>query len=61
MLLVNASHLIIDDLGQWHSIAYSPRKMIRKLDIKNDSETHYKIQYKTHNSELLAIIEAFKT
>ena len=38
------------DLGQWHPVAFFSRKMI-------SAET----QYKTHNGELLAIIEAFKT
>ena len=38
------------DFGQWHSVAYFFRKMIL-------AET----RYKTHNAELLAIVEAFKT
>ena len=38
------------DLGQWHPIVIFSRKII-------PAET----QYKTHNGELLAIIEAFKT
>ena len=38
------------DLNQWHPVAYFSRKMI-------PAET----RYKTHNAELLAIIEAFKT
>ena len=38
------------DFGQWHPIAYFFRKMISA-----------EIWYKTHNTELLAIIEAFKT
>ena len=38
------------DFGQWHPIAYFSRKMI-------PVET----RYKTHNAELLAIVEAFKT
>ena len=38
------------DFGQWHLVAYFFRKMI-------PAET----RYKTHNTELLAIIEAFKT
>ena len=38
------------DFGQWHPVAYFFRKMI-------PVET----QYKTHNIELLAIVEAFKT
>lgn len=40
----------INDLGRWHPIAYFLRKMIP-----------VKIQYKTYNSKLLAIIEVFKT
>ena len=36
--------------NQWHPIAYFSRKMI-------SVET----QYKTHNAELLASVEAFKT
>ena len=39
-----------DDLGQWHPVAFFSRKMI-------PAETWYK----THNGELLAIVEAFKT
>ena len=38
------------DLGQWHLMAYYSRKMILA-----------KTRYKTHNSQLLAIVEAFKT
>ena len=38
------------DFGQWHPVAYFFSKMIL-------AET----QYKTHNAELLAIVEAFKT
>ena len=38
------------DLGQWHPVAFFLRKMI-------PAET----QYETHNSEFLAIVEAFKT
>ena len=38
------------DLGQWHPIAFFSRKMI-------PVET----RYKTHDDELLAIVEAFKT
>ena len=38
------------DLGQWYPVAFFSRKMI-------PTET----RYKTHNGELLAIIEAFKT
>ena len=39
-----------DDLGQWHPIAFFSRKII-------PVET----RYKTHDGELLAIVEAFKT
>ena len=38
------------DLSQWHLVAFISRKMILA-----------KTQYKTHNSKLLAIVEAFKT
>ena len=38
------------DLGQWHPIAFFSRKMI-------PAET----RYETHDGELLAIVEAFKT
>ena len=38
------------DFGQWHPVAYFFRKMI-------PTET----QYKTHDAQLLAIVEAFKT
>ena len=38
------------DLGRWHSVAYYSQKMIL-------AET----RYETHNGELLAIVEAFKT
>ena len=38
------------DLGQWHPVAFFSRKMI-------PVET----RYKTHDGELLAIVEAFKT
>ncbi len=44
------SQLALDDLGQWHPVAFFSRKMI-------PVET----QYETHNGELLAILEAFKT
>ena len=44
------SKLILDDLGQWHLVAYYLQKMIPA-----------KTKYETHNSELLAIVEAFKT
>ena len=37
------------DLGQWHSVAIFSKKMIPA-----------EIQYKTHNSELLAIVKALK-
>ena len=36
--------------GQWHPVAFFSRKMILT-----------KTRYKTHDGELLAIIEAFKT
>ncbi len=38
------------EIGQWHPVAYFSRKMI-------PAET----RYKTHDGELLAIVEAFKT
>ena len=38
------------DLSQWHPVAFFFRKMIPA-----------KTQYKTHDGELLAIVEAFKT
>ena len=38
------------DLGQWHLVAFFSSKMIP-----------VKTQYKTHNGELLAIVEVFKT
>ena len=38
------------DLGQWHPVAFFSRKMI-------PAET----RYETHDGELLAIVEAFKT
>ena len=44
------SQLILDDLGEWHPIAFFFRKMIL-------AET----RYKTYDNELLAIIEVFKT
>ncbi len=44
------SWLTSDDLYQWHLIAFFSRKRI-------PAETWYK----THNKELLAIVEAFKT
>ncbi len=44
------SQLTLDDLVQWHPIAFFSRKMI-------PTETQYEI----HNGKLLAIVEAFKT
>ena len=44
------SQLTSDDLGRWHPVAFFSRKMI-------PAET----RYETHNGELLAIVEAFKT
>ena len=44
------SQLTSNNLGQWHPIAFYSQKMIPA-----------KTRYKTHNSELLAIVEAFKT
>ena len=44
------SQLISDDLGQWHPVVFFSRKMFL-------TETWYE----THNGELLAIIEVFKT
>ena len=44
------SQLILDDLGWWHPVAYYLRKIIT-----------VKTWYKTHDSKLLAIVEAFKT
>ena len=41
---------LTNDLGQWHPLAYFLHKLIPA-----------KTWYKTHNSELLAIVEAFKT
>ena len=41
---------LTNDLGQWRPVAYFLYKMISA-----------KIKYKTHNGELLAIVEAFKT
>ena len=40
----------LTDSGRWHPVAYYSRKMIPA-----------KTRYKTHNGELLAIVEAFKT
>ena len=44
------SQLTSDNLGQWHPVAFFLRKMI-------PAET----RYETHDGELLAIVEAFKT
>ncbi len=44
------SQLTSDNSGQWHPEAFFSRKMI-------PAET----RYETHNGELLAIVEAFKT
>ena len=44
------SQLTSDDLGRWHLVAFFFCKMIL-----------VETKYKTHNGELLAIIEAFKT
>ena len=44
------SQLTSDDLGRWHQVTFFSRKMIPA-----------EIRYKTHNVELLAIVEAFKT
>ena len=44
------SQLTLDNLGQWHLVAFYSQKMILG-----------KTWYKTHNSELLAIVKAFKT
>ena len=41
---------LTNDSGRWHPVAYFSRKMIPA-----------KTRYKTHNGELLAIVEAFKT
>ena len=46
----HSSNLTKSDFGQWHLVAYFSGKMILA-----------KTRYKTHNAELLAIIEAFKT
>ena len=40
----------LTNLNQWHPMAYSFRKLISA-----------KTRYKTHNGELLVIVEAFKT
>ena len=44
------SQLTLDDLGRWHPVAFFSHKMI-------PAET----RYETHDGELLAIVEAFKT
>ena len=44
------NQLTSDDLGQWYPVAFFSRKMIL-------AET----KYKTHDSEFLAIVRAFKT
>ena len=44
------SQLTSNDLGQWHPVAFFSHKMIPA-----------KTRYETHNGELLAIVEAFKT
>ena len=44
------SQLTSDNSGQWYPVAFFSRKMI-------PAET----KYETHNAELLAIVEAFKT
>ena len=44
------SQLNLDNLGQWHLVAFFFQKMFL-------AET----RYKTYNSELLAIVEVFKT
>ena len=44
------SQLTSDNLGRWHPVAFYSRKMI-------PAET----RYETHDGELLAIVEAFKT
>ena len=44
------NQLILDDLGRWYPVAFFSQKMI-------SAET----RYETHDSELLAIVKAFKT
>ncbi len=44
------NQLTLDDLGQYYPVAFFLWKIIPA-----------KIRYKTHNSELLAIIKSFKT
>ena len=47
---IGGSQLTSDNLGRWHPVAYYSQKII-------PAET----RYKTHDGELLAIVEAFKT
>ena len=42
--------MTLDDLDQWHLVAYYSQKMILA-----------KTQYKTHDFKFLAIVKAFKT
>ena len=44
------SQLTLNDMGQWHLVAYYSQKMIPA-----------KTWYKTHNGEFLTIVETFKT
>ena len=44
------SQLTLNDLGQWHLVAFFFKKMIPT-----------EIWYKIYNGELLAIVKAFKT
>ena len=44
------SELTLDNLGLWHPVTFFSQKMIL-------AET----SYETHDDELLAIVEAFKT
>ena len=44
------SQLTLDNLGRWHPIAFYSQKMVPA-----------KTRYQTHDDELLAIVEAFKT
>ena len=44
------SQLTLNDLGQWHPVAFLLQKMIPAEN-----------RYKTHDGELLAIVEPFKT
>lgn len=50
VLSQQSNNLITPDFSQWHLVAYFSMKMIL-----------VKTQYKTHDAELLAIVEAFKT